>query len=785
MIKNSITTAIRSVIDNKGYSLINIIGLSLGIASVIAILLWVEDEMKFDSFNENANEMYRVISEESHTAGYFNSATTMPPLADALKENIPEIVIAANFEMDWQVVVKVGDKYLNEDRLATVNAGFFKMFSFPFLKGNAKSFESEKYVVILSESTAKSYFGNIEPIGEYIEIDKTIVKVVGVIKDIDYNSHISFDMAIPEEFSMELFGREKGQWDNQCLYTYIQLEKDVNIELLESKIYSFIPDQIDSESKYKLFIQPLADIHFQKNMADEDYTNLGDIRYVSIFSFISLFILLLACINFINLSTAVSDNKMKDIGVRKILGANKLSLVKDSILKTLFTATLASVIALLILYLLLPNINSLTGKNISLDLLRPMHVTVLILINILTGVFAGIYPAFYLSSVAPISIIRKNTSMRTQNLLRNGLVVFQFSLSIVLIIATIISSKQLKHIQNINLGFNQEQIFYLPLNTETKSKYEVLKSELLQLPYIDKISGKGYYSSTILYTTEVYCHVNDIGRMVFSEHAIDEDFFPILNINIVEGRNFSNELDNNESRRIIINRTAQERMEVGTAIGEKLTLYEKEFEIIGVIDDVHFRSVNEKIQPELYYFSKTPEYVFIKYDSGSESIENILAGVEKTVALVYPTAPFEFEFLDSTYAKLYKNDKRVGAIFRILAIIAIFLSCLGLFGLSSFNFEKRIKEIGIRKVNGAKIFDIIKMLNRAFVKWIAIAFFIASPIAYYAMNKWLQSFAYKTALNWWIFPLAGCVALAIALTTVSWQTFRAARRNPVEALRYE
>jgi len=754
------------------------LGLSIGIACVMAIMLWIEDELKFDSFNKNANLIYRVLVEETGMEGYSNSAMTMPPLAGALKDKLPEIDKTANFESDWPVVVIAGENYFNEEGMAVVGKDFFDIFSFPFVKGNPQLMKTEKYSVVLSEKIAKKYFGEDDAIGKSIEINKNIVKVIAVFKDIDYNSHISFDFAIPED----LFGKGT-RWDNQCLYTYVQVMPNVSTQVLRSKLYDFMAKNINQESKIKLFPQPLKDIHFQKNLADEDYTNLGDIRYVYIFSFMGLFILVLACVNFVNLSTAVSEQKIKDNNLRKILGASKAELVRTSVLKSLLNSTQATGIGLGILYLVLPILNTFTHKNLGIALSNPLHILSIVSIALSTGILSGLYPAFFLASFSPIKMI-KSSKTKSSLWQRNGLIVFQFSLSIFLIIATLVSIKQFNYIRQINLGFDKEHVIYFNLKTN-KSDYLTLKERMLKIPGIEMVAGKDYYSPTIMNMSTVKWTGELTGNISFSGHEVDEDFFSLLKVKFTEGQNFSKNSRSEWDNTVIINQKAKELIGADP-VGQILKFWGRQFKIIGVLDETHFRSVNESIQPEFYIYTYSPKYIFVKYNNSFTNSNNHLTDqIRSTVKELYPEAPFDFKFLDATYAKLYENDKRVGTIYAIVAVIAILISCIGLFGLSSFNSENRTKEIGIRKINGAKISEILIMLNTDFIILITISYLIVVPIAWYAMHKWLQSFAYKTELSLWIFVLAGIIALMIALLTVSWQSFRAATRNPVDALRYE
>ena len=769
--------------DLGNYKLLNIAGLSIGIACVLGIMLWVEDELKFDSFNKNSDRIYRVLAEEDGMEGYTNSAMTMPPLAEALKDKLPEVEKATNFEADWQVVVKAGDNYLNEEGMAVVGKSFFDLFSFPFVKGNPGLLDSEKYAVVLSERTARKYFGEEDALGKQLEINKIPVKVVAIFKDINYNSHIRFDMAIPEELGISMFGRKKGSWNNQCLYTYVQVMPNVSSQLIASKIYNFIEKNINPERKVKLFPQALKDIHFHKGLADEDYTQLGDKRYVYIFSFMGLFILILACVNFINLSTAVSEKDIKANSIRKILGASKRKLLGKSVLKSVQISVVATGIALGFLFLVLPFLNALTRKSLAFDFLNTLHLFVLISVALFSGILSGLYPAFYLTSFSPIGA-NKIKKTHTGQWQRKGLVVFQFSLSIILIIATLVSFKQFNHFRQINLGFDKEHTVYFPLKTDN-SGYQILKERLMKIPGIEMVAGKDYYSPSIINTTAVRLPGKEMDNM-FSENRIDENFFSLLKVNFTDGQNFSVDNRSEWEQTVIINEKAKELMAVDNPVGMALKFWNRQFKIIGVIGETHFQSLNKSLQPELYTYVSDPHYIFVKYGNNPTISVNYLIGqIGTTVKEIYPEAPVNIQFLDLTYANLYENDKRVGTIFCIVAVIAILISCLGLFGLSSYSSEKRTKEIGIRKVNGAKVSEVLTMLNKDFVKWVGAAFIIATPIAWYAMQKWLESFAYKTSLSWWIFALAGLLALGIALLTVSWQSWRAATRNPVEALRYE
>ncbi len=745
-------------------------------------MLWVEDELSFDLFNKDSNRIYRVLVEENAMDGYENSAMTMPPLADKMKEKIPEIEKAATFEMNWNIVVKVKNKYLNEVGLAVAGSQFFDIFSFPFKEGNPGLFKSGKYIVCLSESTASKYFGEEDPLGKYIYINEIPVKVIAVFNDINYNSHIRFNLIIPEELGITIFGRTKeSSWGNQVLFTYLKLVPNTDAGLLASKIRNFIPDYVNPESKQKLLLQPLKEIHLQKNLSDEDYTYLGDSSLIRIFSLMGFFVLILACINFINLSTAISGRIIKENGLRKIFGANKSILIRNSIIKSVEISGIATILSLILLYIILPFINVFASKNMNIHLLNSTHIIGLLSIIIFTGVFSGLYPAYYLTSFSPLSLVQ-NSNPVTGSWQRKSLVIFQFALSIFFIIATFISVREFNHIRKMNPGFDRNNVMYFSLHTDSPT-FSSLKEKLLKIPGIEMVAGKNFYSPAIINTSQLTWQGND-KMQLFSDNSVDENFFPLLKVNFLDGQNFSKDLNNAHS--IIINKKAKELIGIDDPIGMNLKLNGKEYKVVGVIDEVHFRSVKTMIQPEFYTFNDSPGFIFIRYYNNiTSNVNQLRKQIQSTVNEFYPDIPCDFKFLDQAYARLYENDKQVGSIFGLIAFIAIMISCLGLYGLSLYSAENRTKEIGIRKINGAHSLQIIINLNKDFLLLVAIAFIISCPVAWYSMHKWLLGFVYKTELRWWIFALTGIISAGIALITVSWQSWRAATRNPVDALRHE
>ena len=767
---------------NKNHNIINILGLAIGIACVFIIMLWVEDELKFDTFNKNSANIYRVLTEEEGWSGYTNSAMTMRPLANALKANLPEVEKAASFEMDWDVLARVGENSYKENGLAVVSEDFFDMFSFPFAEGDSQAMFQDKYSVAISEQTAKKYFGEKDVLGKYFELNKKQVKVAAVFKDIDYNSHIRYDIAISTMLAKEVFGLDNS-WDNWCLYTYIQTAKNTDPANLASKLYTFLSDYKLKESDDHFLMQPLTEIHLHKGLADEDYSTLGDKQYVFVFSFLGILILILACVNYINLNTAVSDKSIKQSSVLKVLGATRYQLIINSMVKSILISVIATAIAVGILYLVLPSINNLAQKNLVLTFSNPAYLAVLLFISLITGLVSGIIPAFYNSSFSPLNC-KKDNKLGNINWQRKGLVTLQFSFSVILIIATLVSFKQLRYISNKNLGFDKEHTIHFYLDID-KSENHILKERLMNIPGIKNVASKNYFSTTTMNMSTVTWSGNPEEKL-FVQNQVDENYFDLLNVNFIDGKNFSKDLLSENRGGVIINKTAKGVIGTDDPIGMNLDLWGGHYRVIGVIDDVHFWSLNENIHPEFYRYTESSNYFLVKFrDNPNISSKKIISQIRLVAKDMCPTQPFDYAFLNASYARLYDNDRRVGKIFAIMAGIAIFISCMGLFGLSLFSVERRIKEIGIRKVNGAKITEVLIMLSSEFITWIIVACVIAMPIAFFVTSKWLENFAFRTELSWWIFILAGLTSIVVALLTVSWQSWRAATRNPVEALRYE
>ena len=791
MFRNYLKVTLRNIKQHKGYSFINIAGLAVGLACCILIMLWVQDELSYDQFHVHKNDLYRVIYEDYSTDNAVYYWPTCAPLAPAIKDEFPEIIKSTRFKQLGRVrLIKYKNKKFLESRVCLTDPDFFEMFSFPFLKGNARTAFLNPNSIILTESMAEKYFGNENPIGKTLTIDNEFdFTVTGVLKNIPHNSHFHFDFLAPfvriEDFLK--WGDILKNWNRYGYATYVLLQKNTLVEKINNKIANYLQKHTE-DLKFRLSLQPVKNIHLYSSHILFSLEGQGDIRYVYVFSIIALFVLLIACINFMNLATARSENRAREVGVRKVVGAPQTQLIKQFFLESIFMAALALCLAIFLVGLFLPAFRSFSGKPLSLDIFGNIRIlSAIICITLVTGLLSGVYPALYLSSLKPVKILRGTLKTRTEgSLFRKILVISQFSLSILLIISTTVVSRQVDYMRNKKLGLDKEHLVYLQLRRSGIQKYESLKSELLKEPGVLKVTvASNVPTSGVRFSSEaVDWEGKDPNETVlFNFSSIGNDYIKTFDIEIIQGRSFSKDYSL-DTDAVVINETAAKAMGMENPVGKRLLYHDSNFTIIGVVKDFHFKSLRSKIEPLILI--NDPDlfrYMFIKPNPGC--IPATLAKVKDTWKKFFPDTPFEYHFLDESYDRLYKSEQRMGTLFNYFTALAIFISCLGLFGLASFLAEKRTKEIGIRKVLGASVSGIVFLLNKQFIKWVLIANFFAWPIAYYVMNRWLQNFAYRIGIGVWSFLLAALLAIVIALLTVSFQAIRAALTNPVEALRYE
>jgi putative ABC transport system permease protein len=792
MFWNYVKIAWRNIKRYKGYSFINIFGLAIGLACCILILLWVQDELNYDRFHANLNDLYRINAEFHKTEPVTHYWPVCAPLAPALKEEYPEIVNATRFtRLRRGQLVKYRDKNFLEPRICLTDPDFFAMFTFPFLEGDPQTALADPNSIVLAKSVSAKYFGDENPVGKVLNINNEHdFTVSGVLKEIPENSTIQFDFLVPfvriEDF--EKAWPVLDNWSLSGFATYIQLEKMASAEALENKIAYYLKKHVP-ESEDVIYLQSFKDIHLYSSHIQFGIEGQGDITYVFIFSLVALFILVIASINFMNLATARSANRAKEVGLRKVVGAKRAQLIRQFFCESVGLAFLSLILAVVLVELFLPAFANLSGKTLVLDFSSNIHIVLAIIVmTLITGFLSGTYPALFLSSLRPVKVLKGTLKTEGRGFLfRRVLVVSQFSLSIFLIICTIVVSHQIGYLQNKKLGFNREHVVYLPIREELAERYETLKTELgKKAGVINMAASSSLPTSGVILTTDKVSWEgkNPEDSVVLEVTSTGYDFIETFNMEVVEGRSFAKEFLTDEEEAVVINETAKNIIGMEDPVGKQLIFGDAATTIIGVVKDYHFKSLHSEIEPLiLAIVPSLYRYVFIKLESGN--IPDTIANIKSTWNTLFPDTPFEYHFLDEAYDKLYRTEQRMGTLFNYFTVLAILISCLGLFGLASFMAEKRTKEIGIRKVLGASLSGIVVLLNKQFTKWVLISNLVSWPIAYYAMSKWLQGFAYRINLGIWTFALAALVALAIAVMTVSYQSVKAALTDPADSLRYE
>jgi putative ABC transport system permease protein len=796
MTRNYITIALRQIFRNRFYSIINIAGLGVGLASAILILLYVSDELSYDQFHENKHRIYRVAETFRTGDGSMSTGLTPSRLAQTLKEYFPQIEKTVRIDFDLETYkIRYQKREFIETSITAVDPDFFNVFSFDVLSGDRKTFLSEPNTVVISDQMAAKYFGNIDPVGEMMTFtnaydhSKFEVKVTGVFQSMPRNSHFHKDFLLSPQTSEKLFpGREK-EWGWTSHFTYIMLTPQADITEINKRLSQFTVEKFskDFAAQAQFFTQALADIHLKSHLKEELEAN-GDISYLYIFSSIALAVLVLACINYMNLSTAWAAKRAKEIGIRKVVGALRKRIITQFIGESLTVCFLALMIAYFLVELFLPFFNTLSGKQLALQYTNFELIGGSLIITLVTGIAAGAYPAFVLSAFKPVDVLRSGF-VRIGNgslMLRKGLVVMQFCISTVLIIGTIAIFQQWNFLQEKKLGVNSEHVVVVPLNSlNLRQQYSSIKHELLKNPEILNVMASNKRLTT---RPGNYTYVKVIGgQEVFSMPIgiIDPDFFPMFNIPIVEGRNFSAEIQNDTVNSFIINETAQKLLGIKLPVGQKIAAYDQEEgTIVGVVKDFHFESLHSEISPYIFFVRKN-RFNTMAVKIKSDDVHSALASVEQTVKKFVPESDFEFSFLDEDINNLYQSEARFFKVFMIFSGLSIFIGCLGIFGLISFTTSQRTKEIGIRKILGASVNSISVLLTKDFVKLVLLANIFSWPIAYFLVQRWLENFSYRIGIGLWIFVTATILALMIAIITISFQAINAARSNPVKSLRQE
>jgi len=806
MIKNYFKIGIRSLMRNKSFTAINIFGLTLGITTCLLIMLNVQNELSYDSFNKKADQIVRVVFRGSIQGEKMKEAMVMPPVAQTFKSEYPEVLEATRLRRYGYPRVTYGDKTFKENAFAYADSNFFEVFTLPFLKGNPKTALLEPNTIVISESVAKKYFGDEDPIGKILQFKdlNSSFKITGVMRLMPVNSHFHFDLFA----SMASFPQSREfSWMTSEYYTYLVLPKGYDYKKLEAKLPADVEKYMGSQlqkamgmtyaqfrqkgNELGLYLQPLMDIHLHSDL-NLELAPVSDIRYVYIFSVVAIFMLLIACINFMNLSTAGASKRAREVGIRKVLGSLNGQLVRQFLLESLLLTCFAFLLSIILVFWTLPFLNKLSGKNLSFNLLsNPWLLPGLLLFALVTGLLAGSYPAFFLSSFKPVTVLKgKLASMGKTVSLRSGLVVFQFFISIVLIIGTIIVHKQLAFIQNEKLGYNKDQVLIVQESYWLGKNQEAFKQKLLQDPRVVSISSSGYLPAGNTYNNNfmIYADNNSDQLVKTLRYDVDFNYIQTLGMEMADGRNFSKSFGTDSLGIIINEETAKAFGWDKNALGHNLTRPDNDgtkltYHVIGVVKNFHFRSFHEPISPLVMVLNNNNENIIVK--TNTKDIAGLLNTMKKNWNDLKGEVPFSYTFLDDRFNNSYESEQKIGLILSIFAGVTIFVACLGLFGLATFTAEQRTKEIGIRKVLGATVTSIVSLLSKDFLKLVIIAFIIATPVAWYMMNKWLQDFAYKTNISGWIFLLAAALAVTITILTVSFRAIRAAVVNPVDSLRSE
>ncbi|MGD2091543.1 MAG: ABC transporter permease [Candidatus Aminicenantes bacterium] len=773
MFKNYIKTAVRNMVRHKGFSFINISGLALGLACSLLIILWAMDELSCDRFHQDADRIYHVLAQTDVK----NVSTTPTLLAPTLKDEFPEIIEAARFHWMWDgVMFSYGDSSFFEDNLRIVDPSFFKIFNFPFIKGNPDKALADPYSIVITEAMAHKYFAGEDPMGKVLKMNnRHPMTVTGVIKNVPANSTLQFDMLVPMEFRIANSKKWYLAWYNFFTETYIKVRENCTADDINPKIAGVVPAHGGGKN-VKLTVLPFTRRYF---------TLYANILYIYIFSAAAIFLIAIACLNYMNLSTARWVNRAKEIGMRKVSGANRRNIIYQFLGESLLLALLALLLALVLVHLLLPLFNSITGKEMKFD--NPLLYWFALGLALVTGIAAGSYPAVFLSRFHPLKVLKGTLKTGPKGSgFRKVLVVFQFSLSILMMIGMFVVYQQLDFIKHKNVGYNKEQIMKIFMRAESQKQYQTLKSKLLPDSGIIGITGTRarmpYFHWQI---SGFQWEGKDPDESIsISYNMVDYDFTNTLQIEMVEGRDFSPEFPTDLNGGLLINEEMKKLMGLESVLGAALVNGNERGKIVGVIKNFHFHSFMDRIEPLVLQLGpEAIKHMLIRVRP--ENIPATLKFIKETWAELIPAYPFEYQFLDEDFHRRYLNIERTGALLSTFTILAAVIACLGLFGLASFMVEQRTREIGIRKVLGSSAAKVLVLLTGEFFQCVLLANIFAWPLAYIAMNHWLHTFAYRTRIGPGIFIFAGLLAFGCAIFAVVYQALRAARANPVESLRCE
>jgi putative ABC transport system permease protein len=807
MIKNYIKTAIRSLSKNKGFTAINVLGLALGLASCLLIIFYVFDELNYDRYNTKADRIYRV-NEDIRFGGNTNSYAVAPaPLASALKNDFPEVEQVVRFRSRGELQVKKGNQDIQENMVVYADPSIFKVFTLPMIDGDPATALNDTHSIVITEKTAQKYFNRTDVVGQVLTINDTaLYKITGVIKNIPKQSHFNFDFFISMASTPE--GKDDA-WFSSNFNTYVLLRQGTDFNKFQAKIPAFFKQQAGPQMQsvlhltfdkfeqggnyFRINFTPLKKIHLYSSREAELGMN-GNIEFIYMFSAIALFILLIACVNFMNLSTARSANRAREVGVRKVLGSPRKYLIAQFLTESIIVTLIGAIIAFFAAWALLPLFNQMSGKDLTITAQTMVWIVPLMIgLVLIIGALAGSYPALFLSGFQPIEVLKgKLASGFKGGMLRNFLVVFQFSISIFLIIGTLVIYNQLKYIQSKDLGYNRNQVFTVWNVNVLGNNAKAFKQEVKQLTGVQNVTmtgalpTSGYWNSSVIFKGPVADQKNSVTSETW---VVDEDYIATLGMKMQSGRNFSKEMLT-DSTAILINETAEKMLGFKNPINQLVyypqdnkALVLKPYHIIGVVKDFNFQSLRSNVTPLILFMGNDEGGISIR--ANAANIPALLNQIKSKWSGFSPNQQFMYTFMDQDFDAIYRTEQRTGIIFVSFSSLAIIIACLGLFGLAAYAAEQRTKEIGIRKVLGASMSTIVQMLSKDFIKLVVIAIIIASPLAWWAMNKWLQDFAYRIHIQWWVVAIAGSGAILIAFVTISFQSIKAALTNPVKSLRSE
>ncbi len=786
MFSNYLKVALRNILRHKGYSLINILGLAIGMACCILLLLWVQDEVSYDKFHANGHQLYRVTEVWEDEEETELSVLTCPLLGPAVKEEIPEITHATRFHNDGEQIINYGEMRFQNDVVGMADNDFLQMFTFPLMAGNVNSALTDKFSVVITEDMSHKYFGTEDPIGEVLNIDRRDFVVTGVMENIPRNSHIRFDCVVPFDSRRDWLKEITDRWVVSSYYTYVMVNESSPLDEIVGKMNAVKERHLDASSA-SFGLQPVEDIHLFSGAYDYSEAEPGDIKYVYMFGALAVLILLIACINFMNLTTARSSNRVREIGVRKVVGANRGNIGRQFFGESVFLAVLAVILSVAIVELVLPAVNMWLGKSLNLPIFdNPWMIFGLLGLAGVTGIVAGSYPAVFLSAFQPVKVLKGKLDGGLKGIVfRKMLVVTQFAFSVFLIISAVLIYQQLHYMTKGDLGYDQDHLLTVRMRGGFLEDYENIKQDLMQNPNVLSISAGLPPSSLGWASTDLDWEGKDPdGEIGMNRYNVDYGYIETMGMEMADGRSFSREYSTDATQGYMLNEEAIKVMGLENPVGKRFSYEGREGTIVGVVRNFHQKSMHKPIYPLAMQINPEElKYMCIRLmPEGAPGIISFLGQRWLETANQYL---FEYRFMDETLNNFYRSERRMGVIFRWSTILAISISCLGLFGLATFAAERRTKEIGIRKVLGASVANILKLLSQEIVLLVLIANVIAAPVAYYAMLQWLQNFVFRIDISWSVFGLTAVTALMIAIATVSFQAVKAALSNPVDALRYE